>query len=95
MCPRAKKCKTGGWVQSLNLAAKYPKLRKYLAEKRKKNKTGGFMGAMKGIAQRGMKHLPKPMVSNMRKDPELAWMFDKTSGCYHRKRKQTCRRRRR
>ena len=53
------------------------------------------MGAMKGIAQRGMKHLPKPMVSNMRKDPELAWMFDKTSGCYHRKRKQTCRRRRR
>ena len=63
MCPRAKKCKTGGWVQSLNLAAKYPKLRKYLAEKRKKNKTGGFMGAMKGIAQRGMKYKTEGQIS--------------------------------
>ena len=96
MCPRTKKCKTGGWVQSLNLAARYPKLRKYLAEKRKKNKTGGwFRNAMKRVAQGGLKYKTEGQISSMRKTPELAWMFDKTSGCYHRKRKQTCRRRRR
>ena len=108
MCPRVKKCKTGGWVKSLNLAARYPKLRNYLEEKRKKNKTGGILDNLKAAFnkhEKFRKENPKAYMDMLNKTSYDARqqkykqdMFNRykiTLGSYHRKRKQTCRRRRR